>query len=37
MKAAIMTLALSDNYGAALQTYGLAKALEDMDVAPMRS
>lgn len=34
MKAAIMTLALSDNYGAALQTYGLVKALEDMDITP---
>lgn len=32
MKAAIMTLALSDNYGAALQCYGLSKALTDMGV-----
>ena len=32
MKAAIMTLALSDNYGAALQCYGLSKALTDLGV-----
>ena len=32
MKAAIMTLVLSDNYGAALQSYGLSKALTDMGV-----
>lgn len=32
MKAAIMTLALSDNYGAALQCYGLSKALTNMGV-----
>lgn len=32
MKAAIMTLALSDNYGAALQSYGLSKTLTDMGV-----
>lgn len=32
MKAAIMTLTLSDNYGAALQCYGLSKALTNMGV-----
>lgn len=32
MKAAIMTLALSNNYGAALQTYALAKKIEDLGV-----
>ena len=32
MKAAIMTLALSDNYGAALQSYGLSKVLADLGV-----
>lgn len=32
MKVSIMTLALSDNYGAALQCYGLSKALTDMGV-----
>lgn len=32
MKTAIMTLALSDNYGAALQCLGLAKALQKMGV-----
>ena len=32
MKAAIMTLALSENYGAALQTYALCKAIEKNSV-----
>ncbi len=32
MKAGIMTLALSDNYGAALQCYGLSKTLTNMGV-----
>lgn len=32
MKAAIMTLALSDNYGAVLQCYGLSKTLTNMGV-----
>lgn len=32
MKAIIMTLALSNNYGAALQTYALAKTVEDLGV-----
>lgn len=33
MKAIIMTLALSFNYGAALQTYALARKLQDLGVA----
>lgn len=32
MKAAIMTLALSNNYGAVLQTYALAKKTQDLGV-----
>ena len=32
MKASVITLVLSDNYGAALQSYGLAHALKALDV-----